>query len=143
VTRRGFTLLEMLVATTIMAVAVVGLLAAISGAERNAARLREYDRAVQLARLQMNELLLDRLLPPGAQTEGTFDPSLTGGLESGWRARLSTFEMPPAPSPGQFALERVELEVWWKSGAQQRTFTLDSYRRRVLRPADILPGGPR
>ena len=45
----------MVVATLIMAVAVVGLLSGISGATRNAARLRDYDRAVQLARLRMNE----------------------------------------------------------------------------------------
>ncbi len=39
----------MIVATTIMAIAIVGLLAGISGATRNAARLRDYDRAVELA----------------------------------------------------------------------------------------------
>ena len=41
---RGFTLLEMIVATTIMGVAVTGLLAGLSGATRNAARLRDYER---------------------------------------------------------------------------------------------------
>ena len=35
---RGFTLLEMLVASTIMAIAIVGLLSGIAGATRNAAR---------------------------------------------------------------------------------------------------------
>ena len=61
--QRGFTLLEMIVATVIMATAVVGLLASISGAARNAARLRDYDRVVQLGRLQMNDILAD----PGAR----------------------------------------------------------------------------
>ena len=49
----------MIVATTIMAIAVVGLLSGIAASTRNAARLREYGRAVQLARLRMNELLVD------------------------------------------------------------------------------------
>ena len=49
----------MMVATIIMAIAIVGLLSGISGATRNAARLRDYDRAVQLARLRMNDLLVD------------------------------------------------------------------------------------
>src|SRR4029077_1217587 len=62
-TRRGFTLLEMMVATVILAVAIVGLLSGITGALRNAARLTEYDRAVQLARLRMNELVVDERLP--------------------------------------------------------------------------------
>ena len=55
----GFTLLEMIVATVILAVAVVGVMAGISAALRNAARLTSYDRAVQLARQRMNDLLLD------------------------------------------------------------------------------------
>jgi general secretion pathway protein I len=138
--RRGFTLLELVVATTIMALAVVGLLAAIAGAERNAARLRDADRAAQLARLQMNELLLDPRLGPGAQPQGTFDPALAGGLEAGWRARVSAFEMPPSPVPGELALDRVELEVWWKPGGGERTFTLETYRRRLLRAEDFAGG---
>jgi general secretion pathway protein I len=132
----------MIVATTIMAIAVVALLSGISGATRSAARLRDYDRVVQIARLRMNELLADRRLAHDTVASGTFDPSLAGGLEAGWRARLTTFEMPPAPAPGALSLERIELEVWWTSGPQRRTFTLDSYRRSALRPADIAPGAP-
>ena len=141
--RRGFTLLEMIVATTIMAVAVVGLLGAISGAERNAARLREYDRATQLARLEMNELLLNFQAPRDTDIGGSFDSSLTGGIEAGWHARISVFQAPPVPpAVGQLVLDRIRLQVWWKSGTAERTFTLDGYRRRMLLPADIAPGVP-
>ena len=140
--KRGFKLLEMVVATLIMAVAVVGLLSGISGATRNAARLRDYDRAVQLARLRMNDLLMDYLMPRDTQVSGNFDPALTGGIESGWRARLSNFEMPPSPAPGQLALDRIELEIWWASGKEHRTFAVDAYRSRVLRPADVAVGAP-
>jgi general secretion pathway protein I len=137
--RRGFTLLEMIVATTIMAIAVVGLLAGISGATNNAARLRDYDRVVQLARLRMNELLLEPRLPRDTVINGPFDPAMTGGLEAGWQARSSIFEMPPVPAPGQMALDRIELEVWWTAGTRRRTFSLDAYRQRVLKPEDIPP----
>ncbi len=137
--RRGFTLLELVVATAIMGIAVVGLLAGLSGSARNAARLRESDRAVQLAQMRMNELLLDENLPRGTELEGDFDRTLTGGLESGWRARVTLFEMPPGPAPGQPALDRVELEVWWKSGSDRRTFSLDGYRQRPLRQEDVPP----
>ena len=140
--KRGFTLLEMVVATLIMAIAVVGLLSGISGATRNAARLRDYDRAVQLARLRMNDLLMDYLLPRDTLVSGTFDPALTGGIESGWRARLENFEMPPVPAPGQLALDRIELEIWWANGNEHRTFTLDAFRTRVLRPGDMAVGVP-
>ena len=49
--RRGFTLLEMIVATTIMGIAVAGLMSGIASTTRNAARLRDYDRVVHLARV--------------------------------------------------------------------------------------------
>ncbi len=136
--RQGFTLLEMIVATTIMAVAIVGLLEGLSGSTHNAARLQDYDRAVELGRERMNELMLDLTLPRNTQVTGTFDPSVTGGLEAGWRAHLSTFEYPPEVRPGESVLDRVQLEVWWKSGSAIRTFTLEAYRLRVSTPADAI-----
>ncbi len=134
---RGFTLLELIVATTIMAVAVVGLLAGLASSTRNAARLLDYDRAVQLARLRMNDLLLDRRFPLNTPVEGRFDPAVSSGLEAGWRARITTAEMPPAPAPGQTSIQRVELEVWWNNGAKPRSFTLEGYRFGTLRQEDI------
>ena len=62
--QRGFTLLEMLVATTIMGLAIAGLMSGLSNSTRNAARLRDYDRVVQLARLRMNDLLADMRAAP-------------------------------------------------------------------------------
>ena len=129
----------MVVATTIMGIAVVGLLSGLSGAVRNAARLRDYDRAVQLAQLRMNDMLLDDRLPRNVELQGVFDASLNGGVRSGWRARLSSFELPPAPVPGQLSLDRIELEVWWIYGAQRHNFNLDGYRRHFLQPEDIPP----
>jgi len=135
--KRGFTLLEMLVASTIMAVAIVGLLSAIASATRNAARLRDYDRAVQLARLRMNELLADAPVAKGQVLTAIFDPSLTGGVEAGWEAHLTNVEMPPNPSLGQPSLERIELTIWWTSGQDRRSFTLDAYRTHILQPGDL------
>jgi prepilin-type N-terminal cleavage/methylation domain-containing protein len=126
--RAGFTLLEMMVATVIMGVAVVALLSGISTAMRNADRLTDYDRAVQLARTRMDELLADRRAPAGSTLDGVFPPSLMGRGEGGWRAHIAHFELPPQASPGTPLLDRVELEVWWTSGGRRRTFALEGYR---------------
>ena len=138
---RGFTLLEMIVATTIMGIAVAGLMSGISSTTRNAARLRDYDRAVQLARLRMNSLLADPLVPRNIPQEGIFDPALTGGLECGWRAQVTVAEKSsPTPAPDDYVLDRIQVEIWWKSGVERRTFPLDGYRRRTLRPQDFVDG---
>ena len=63
---------------------------------------------------------------------GPFDPAQTGGMEAGWQARLSHVREPPVRRrPGEIALDRVELEVWWTRGGKRRTFTLERYRPRV------------
>ena len=138
---RGFTLLEVLVATLVMGLAVVGLLSAISTSMRNAARVTDYDRVVLLARAQMDTLLLNRRLPYRSIIQGSFDPTLMGGREAGWRARVTPFEKGVIPEVGLAVLERVELEVWWNNGSDRRTFTLDTFRRKIARADDIAVTG--
>jgi hypothetical protein len=131
----------MIVATTIMGIAVVGLMAGLATTTHNAARLQDYDRAVQLARSRMNEIMLDRRIPRNITVSGEFDPSQSGGMESGWNVRIGMFEMPPVAIEGQSALDRVELEVWWNSGGKRRTFTLEAYRPHILQAEDMKPAG--
>ena len=138
--RNGFTLLEMLVATMIMGIAVVGLLSNLSSSLRNAARLTEYDQAALLAKRKMDELLLDSRLPKDRVIEARFDPATTG-VEGGWRARLTTFEEPPKVAPGIEVLERLELQVWWMSGARRRELSLEAFRTAMILPPALAGGG--
>jgi general secretion pathway protein I len=130
--RRGFTLLEMIVATTIMGIAVAGLMSGLAASTRNAIRLRDYDRAVQLARLQMNTLMADPKPNPGGA--GTFDRELTGGLECGWQARIAVAGRPrEGAGGGEYVVDRIDLELWWVSAGQRRTLPVQTFRRRLLR----------
>lgn len=135
----GFTLLEVLIASLIMAIAITGLLSNLTTSLRNASRLTEYDRAVLLARHRMDELLLIPKLPQLQPIEGRFDPVQSGGVEAGWKARASVFEGPPNAGPGVEILERIELQVWWKQGEKLKTFPLEAFRKRIMLPDDPPP----
>jgi general secretion pathway protein I len=142
VRRRGFTLLEVMVATVIMAIAVAGMMGAISTSLRNAARLTDHDRAVLLGHQKMDELLIATGLQKGVPFQGTWGPEATGGGEMGWRARVTPFEVPKGAGISRPFIERVELEIWWMNGSQRRSFTLQGFHRALLTKEDLL-GVPR
>jgi type II secretion system protein I len=127
--RAGFTLLEVLVATVIMGVAVAGLLVGLAQSVKNASRLADYDRAVMLARTEMNDLLLDVNLPFDGSVDGGFTAEQSGGMASGWTAGLKPYDVPPNAGPGTVVLQEIALEVWWepRSGVRH-TMHLASYR---------------
>jgi type II secretion system protein I len=133
----GFTLLEVLVATVIMGIAVAGLIEGLSQSAKNASRLTDYDRAAMLARTRMNDLLLDVNLPFDGSVEGKFDPGQSGGVPSGWRALLKPFDVPPQAGPSTVILQRVALEVWWMPvEGTRRSIQLEGYRQtRIPQPA--------
>ena len=137
----GFTLLEVLVASAIMGIAVTGLLASLSTSMRTASRLTDYDRATLLARQKMDELMVDDKAPRSAPFEGTWDLALTSGLSCGWQAVVRPWDAPPGAGPGSPVLDRIQLTIWWVANGQRRTFTLEGYRQGILTPHD-LAGGP-
>jgi type II secretion system protein I len=137
--KNGFTLLEVLVATAIMGIAVAGLLNTISAAARNAARLTEYDRAVMLAKSKMDELLAEPKLTRNAPMAGDFDKLRTGGVLCSWRAVITPFETAPGAGPGSWAVDRIEVEIDWMDGAKKHSFSLEGYRRGVLETGDLQP----
>ena len=135
--QRGFTLLEVLVATLIMGVAITGLLSALSAAARNAAHLTEYERATLLAKSKMDELLVNQTIQRKVPIQGAFDPAVTGGQQIQWRATVTPFEWAPGAGPGMWVLDRIQLEISWVDGHTPHQFTLEGFRRGILRQGDL------
>ncbi len=134
--RAGFSLLEILVAMTILGVAVAAALSLFSGSLRNLSRATEYDRAVLDGRQKLKELMADSQAPRYRELAGNFAPT------RGWRARITAFDVPFVPAQaGSPVFDRVELEVWWQSGGVRRTARLEGYRRGFLQAADVIAGG--
>src|SRR5271168_2084251 len=134
--QQGFTLLEVLVASLIMGLAVAGMLGGLSTSTRNAARLSQYDRATLLARQKMDELLVASEIRRGQPLEGAFDPALAGGSPIGWTAVVQPFETAPGAGPGQWVVDRIQLEIWWMDGPTRHAFSLEAFRRGVLQVGD-------
>ncbi len=137
--KNGFTLLEVLVATAIMGVAVAGLLNTISAAAHNAARLTQYDRAVLLGKSKMDELLAEPKVQRNVPMAGQFDPARTGGVPCSWRATVTAFETIPGSAPGYWDVDRIELWIDWMDGATKHSFSLEGFRRGILQDGDVHP----
>ena len=134
--RRGFSLLEVLVATFIMAIAITGLVSNLSGSIRNAGRLGEHDRAAILAQRKMDELSLDQQIPRWTAVEGFWAAAETGSVPVRWRAIVTPYDYPPNPAGGQAILDRIELQLSWPSDRGASLFTIEGYRRGYLKPAE-------
>jgi general secretion pathway protein I len=131
--RAGFTLLEVLVATVIMGIAVTGLLVGLTQSARNAGRLAAYDRAVMLARTKMNDLILDVNLPFEGSIESSFPADQADGTPSGWKASIRPYDIPPNAGPGTLILQEIALEVWWEPPTGgRRTMHLETYRQAQI-----------
>jgi general secretion pathway protein I len=137
--KRGFTLLEVLVATAIMGVAVAGLLNTISAAAHNAARLTQYDRAALLAKSKMDELLAEPKAQRNVPFAGVFDPVRTGGVPCTWHGVIQPYETLRGAGPGYWVVDRIELEIDWMDGKTKHSFALEGFRRGILQKGDIQP----
>ncbi|MCS6776307.1 MAG: prepilin-type N-terminal cleavage/methylation domain-containing protein [Chloroherpetonaceae bacterium] len=133
--RRGFTLIEMIVATVLLAVAVVGALAAYAAATQSAAHSERLHTAALLAQKHLTELELQSDTLSGGEQQGDFGPEFA---EFRWRQIVE---------PTEFAnLYRVTFVVQWGPPYAPRerifvTFMRSDQNQMVLSPATSTSGG--
>jgi general secretion pathway protein I len=98
--QRGFTLLEVLVATAILGIALGALVSSAGGTIRGTAELRDRTEAGWVA---MNVLAEQRLLEPWPEPDTWRGESTNGGRTWFWEAQVRTTEMA--------AMRRLEVRV--------------------------------
>lgn len=112
----GFTLLEVLVAFTIAALALTGLFQSSRTGLNNAA----------IAARTLDATALAQSLLAAAQRGEPFAPGTQSGTGSGdfsWRTSVT-----PAGSRPDANLYRIDISVEWPGGAHRRSVTLTGYR---------------
>ncbi|QJD30700.1 type IV pilus modification PilV family protein [Methylococcus geothermalis] len=143
----GFSLLEMLVAFSIMAIALGVLMRVFGGATRSARIAEEYSRAVIAAESVLDDVGVEMPLAPGV-TEGRF------GEEFRWILRIAplpipVFEQPTGPNNAPptgsplagLKLFAVDASVVWGEGEEPREVTLSTLRLSNENPG-LGPGRP-
>ena len=45
-------------------------------------------------------------------------------------------------SKGHAPIDRVQLDVWWTEGTTRHAFSLEGFRRGVMKPGDVLNAAP-
>ncbi|MBM3760603.1 MAG: prepilin-type N-terminal cleavage/methylation domain-containing protein [Acidobacteria bacterium] len=126
----GFSLIEVLVAALILAVAVSALLANLSTSTSNLFRTNDIDRLTFLSKRKMDELISVQAIQVGAQIQGVLALDEKDKAIAGFS--YSIFPVSGIGINTGERVERVRLETWLQSGSRRRTMQLESFRRVKL-----------
>ena len=105
VPQRGFSLLEVLVAFTILALSLGVLMQIFSGSLRNADVTRDQAQAVALAQSLLASAGVEATLVPGERT-GVLDDKFR------WLLRVSPFVQEPRPGETEAVRSPLPLDLW-------------------------------
>lgn len=115
----GFTLLEVLISTVLLASVYVGVVALSSQSLRNLTRMQPHELAMDHAREKINQVLLLEELLPGTST-GTWDDGYR------WEVRIAPNFYTPKPAPGSFGLFDVRVAIFWGDAPTEKSYVLET-----------------
>lgn len=116
--QRGLSLLELLVALSIMALAIGVLYRVLGSSVRNVGMLQDQQKAVLLAQSLL--AARDAIAPDGWSESGT-----TAGYV--WQVRSQPYGS-SATQPGATPLHSIAIEIHWVDGGQPRQIMLNTLR---------------
>ncbi len=130
--QQGFSLIEILVAFSILALALGVLLNIFSGGLRSAIVSEEYQQALAIAESKLARVGFDIIVEEG----------LVQGVEQNkfsWSIQGTPFEMPQAKSDNvaigsQIKAYKVQVKVEWEEGQDNRLVVLNTVRLAKVQP---------
>jgi len=129
-------LLEVLIAVSLLGISFVSIFSGLSAGLRATGRLDLFDRANEFATQELNELFLDPSLRADDRRSGVTPSGI------GWEASTELVEKRPLPgsdSPAQ--LVRIVLQVSWRTPRGRQTLNLETLKLVIPEPPPI-PSGP-
>jgi type II secretory pathway pseudopilin PulG len=125
----GISLLEVLMAVSLLGISFVTIFSGLSAALRATGRLDLFDRANEFAIQKLNELFLDPSLEAGQFLSGV-SPS---GIH--WQARTELVDKRPLPGSEKPAqLLRIILQVSWVTRLGQQSLNLETLKLYIPEP---------
>src|SRR5262245_23620739 len=122
--RRGFTLLEVLVAVTILGIGFSLVFAGMSGSLRALESVQTTDRRVELARYKLAEIDLVKRIRPNDSATGVFEDGTR------WTVQSSPFVLPVQDGQrvNRASVIKIDLTLEWlgRNGVQKRV--IQTYR---------------
>lgn len=122
--KKGFTLLEVVVAMGILSISVVALMTLFSSGISTAVRAEEDRQAVQKATLVMNNILSEKKLAPGRK-EGVIDER--------WHWHASVEKHRVGGEVVDDGLLEVRVTVWWAGQRGREEFELSGLYNKTFR----------
>ena len=119
---KGFTLIEILVAISVLSIAMVVILQLFSGGLRSSKTSEAYTKGIFHAREKMEEILLGTELSEEV-SEGEFEDGYR------WRSEIlreEQSEKEAAKLP--FELYHIRVDVFWDEGAKEKDFTITTMK---------------
>jgi general secretion pathway protein I len=119
---RGFTLIETLVAISILAISLVVILQLFSGGLKSSRLSDEYTRGIFHAREKMDEILL-----AGELTEGVISGDFDDGFR--WRAEALHLDIKEAGDVKlPFRAFNIKVDVMWDAGGHEKHFAINAIK---------------
>jgi len=124
-TTLGFTLIETVIALAILGIALTVILELFSGGLRLARTSEEYTKAMNFARMKLEEIISQQKIEEGTD-EGEYDDTYR------WQVSTKKIDLLPVEKDSDFKppveLFQVKVDILWKSGSKERSATIESYK---------------